>query len=254
MSQSRNHPFKQLTSLRAFHRLHRESLPLKIRCSNTPSPFHLRRTRSPSLLTSFLHVRRYNGSGSHRQGPFRSSAGNIVGVVIATCTGLFIYDSYVGSIKDRREQAKQAAWIQQNLILSQRNIDEERYWTLLTHTFMHVSFQHLAFNMFTLWSFGSGAIAMFGLPATAALWVGAGLTGAIASLMLPSEMKKTNTGTKAETNYLARLVLPPSVKKTDTWTEVETSYLGASGSILGIVTAMTCMTPRNKVLIFPIVS
>ena len=72
---------------------------------------------------------------------------------------------------------------------------------------------------------------MFGLPATAAIWVGAGVTGAVASLMLPKEVKVSNI-----------------------WGKGDAGYLGASGSVLGIISAITCVMPRAKVLLFPIVS
>ena len=73
---------------------------------------------------------------------------------------------------------------------------------------------------------------LYGAPAFVAMWVGAGVTGAVASLLLQKEETK---GQRVAT-------------------KVEQNYIGASGSVLGFSAAFACAFPYAKLIIFPIVS
>lgn len=52
-------------------------------------------------------------------------------------------------------------------------------WQIITHMFMHGSFQHLLFNMFALWMFGSAVEQVFGRKKFIFFYISAGL-GAVA--------------------------------------------------------------------------
>ena len=114
-------------------------------------------------------------------------------------------------------------WISDNMVLSSKNVREGRYWTLLSHTFMHANPGHLVFNMLGVWSFGQPMAMLWGVPAFITLWIGAGFTGGLTSLALQKEEN------------------------------VRRRYIGASGSVLGLSVAMACQFPRSKMIIIPIV-
>ena len=57
-----------------------------------------------------------------------------------------------------------------------------QWWRLLTSTFLHFGFIHLALNMWVLWSLGSQVERMFGSIQYAVVYLFAGLTGSLASL------------------------------------------------------------------------
>lgn len=49
------------------------------------------------------------------------------------------------------------------------------YWQILSHMFMHGSFQHLLFNMFALWMFGSAVEQVFGQRKFISFYISCGL-------------------------------------------------------------------------------
>ena len=154
-----------------------------------------------------------------------------MGGSIATCVGVFAYSAYA---KDRLKYGdiRTQRWIQENLVLNSRNVREGRYWTLLTHTFMHSGLYHLGANMLGLWCFGRPIAMLYGAPAFMTMWVGAGITGAVASVLIQKEETKGRWGT----------------------TKVEQNYIGASGSVLGFSAAFAFAFPYAKLIVFPIVS
>jgi membrane associated rhomboid family serine protease len=101
-----------------------------------------------------------------------------------------------------------------------RNLREGRYHTLLTSTLTHYNLTHLGLNMFALWGFGQTVVAFYGVPTFAILWVGSGIAGGL--LQSYFWVKNPNP-------------------------YVETKAMGASGSILGIFAALTCVMPMATV-------
>jgi membrane associated rhomboid family serine protease len=138
---------------------------------------------------------------------------------------MYAYMRYTDELAKKYRNFGPTRWLNDNFTCSMRNFREGRYWTLLTHTLMHGSLGHLAFNMFGLYSFGPLVVLRYGVPAYFALWVGAGLTGAVCELYFTKETPG-----------------------------VERFCVGASGSILGIVTANAFAAPKSVMMVFPIVS
>ena len=64
---------------------------------------------------------------------------------------------------------------------------------------------------------------LWGVPTFITLWMGAGITGGLTSLMLQKKDEKSRR------------------------------YIGASGSVLGLSAVMACQFPRSKMMIIPIV-
>lgn len=63
------------------------------------------------------------------------------------------------------------------------DIWQGQYWRLLTAMFLHGSLMHIAFNMWALRNLGEELEAVYGSPAFLVLYLGAGWTGSLASLM-----------------------------------------------------------------------
>jgi len=137
-----------------------------------------------------------------------------VSAVIAACASVwgyqYIYTQELlqtGSRKARRALDQ----FENTMVCSLNNIKAGRHYTLLTSTFTHISPWHLAFNMMVLWGFGTSVTMAFGAPTFAILWVGAGLTGGLV---------QTYAWMQEGGNKDHRAV-------------------GASGSIMGIIGALT---------------
>jgi membrane associated rhomboid family serine protease len=106
-------------------------------------------------------------------------------------------------------------------VFSLRNVDEKRWHTYITSTFMHDGILHLGFNMMCLWGFGKPAALLFGAPRFLLLYFGFGIAGA---------MLQTWHWRRTEPRHSN----PPAV--------------GASGCIFGLLGAMTVFSPKMTVL------
>ncbi|NLD71497.1 MAG: rhomboid family intramembrane serine protease, partial [Chloroflexi bacterium] len=60
---------------------------------------------------------------------------------------------------------------------------EQEYWRLVTPMFLHIGFLHLAFNSYALFAFGLDVERLFGRTRFLALYVLAGIAGAVASFV-----------------------------------------------------------------------
>ena len=116
-----------------------------------------------------------------------------------------------------------------NLVLSVRNIDQGRYWTLLTHTFTHFGIVHLFFNMYGLWGFGPATVAWYGLGNFAGLWITSGVAGGIASIVTEKYRLRTDPQRKSMS-------------------------VGASASVLGILVASLMPRLHTPLMVMFIVS
>jgi len=146
--------------------------------------------------------------------------------MIAACTGIWgwLYYQQFGAQNGSKKARQSLADFEKHGVLSLQNLKEGRYYTLLTHTFVHYQPMHLLANMVTLWSFGPPIVMTYGVPAFVALWVGAGVVGA------------------ATQSYFWLTHTPYATA----------SAVGASGSVLGILGALTLAMPNWRILIFPI--
>lgn len=210
-------------SRRLYHKM--AGLPSPI-ASQPPQPW-LRVRPSNSLThnqTRFYH-------GGHYQSSLSQSIGKgLVGASIGSCCLLFYYKSQHPNALDK------------DFVLSKRNIKEGRWWTMITHTFNHENLSHLFGNMFTVYFFGSNIAMAYGPVTFAALWIGAGVAGAIASLASEPKAEKGRGRYVVEKGKLVERGL------------VEKGYLGASGSALGLLTAWAFTSPQSRIIFFPLVS
>ncbi|KAE8447430.1 hypothetical protein EG329_010844 [Mollisiaceae sp. DMI_Dod_QoI] len=145
----------------------------------------------------------------------------VCGGIIATCTGIFLYsESLKTEARERYSSraAKKLEDFQRDFVMSWESIRNGRYHTILLSTLNHNNLSHFAFNMFALWGFGRTIIALFGVPAFTALFVGSAVTGGMAQYYYWDKTR----------DYRGRAA-------------------GASGAIFGVMTAMTFAMPRHAV-------
>ncbi|MCJ1248164.1 hypothetical protein MMC30_005381 [Trapelia coarctata] len=163
------------------------------------------------------------------------TATTVISTIIGTCVSVHLLTQYAESRAKETGNITPVKRIHEHLVLSARNVREGRWWTLLTHTFTHFTLTHMAFNMLGLWTFGRPMVMLFGVRNFLALWVGAGITGGAASLMVESANNAAD----------GKGILGGK-------REGETSYIGASGSVLGIGAAFAATFPLGSMYIFPI--
>jgi membrane associated rhomboid family serine protease len=97
-------------------------------------------------------------------------------------------------------------------------------WQLVTYSFLHGNFQHIFFNMFALYMFGSGVESYLGSPKFVALYFASVISAAVTQLFVVS-------------GSVADGIAPT---------------LGASGGVFGLLLAFGWLFPRTRVtLIFP---
>ena len=137
---------------------------------------------------------------------------------------------------------------------------EFKSWQIITHMFMHGSFTHILFNMFTLYSFGPILEQSLGDKKYLILYFLSGL-GAFFLFNLWNFVQVQNiTNNLVESGYdlnnLRDVVLNlPSVKVTPeqhSWIQnliniYYTKMVGASGAIFGVIAAFATLYPEARI-------
>jgi len=136
-------------------------------------------------------------------------------------------------------------------------------WQVLTHMFMHGGIQHLLFNMFALWMFGTAVEQVFGKTKFITFYLLAGFGAAalqIAHYFLnysPIEAELIANGlTKAEitqmlsTNEITKTITDAQKLQLQELFPVFNSLMvGASGAIMGILVAFGMLFPNSKLML-----
>ena len=103
-----------------------------------------------------------------------------------------------------------------------------RVWQPLTYMFMHGSLEHLFFNMFALWMFGSVLEQMLGQKQFLIYYFVCGLGAALTQ----------------EVAQLCQSLLTGYI--------MDISVVGASGAVYGILLAFGYLLPNERLFIFPL--
>lgn len=166
----------------------------------------------------------------------------LVGSVVAGCVGVFGYAGYLRyevnkpgqSHDDRTKHEVTLLSFYKNMVCSRRNIEEGRWWTLLTSTFTHATLMHLIFNMVGLWGFGQHVIRLYGFPVFVTVWAGAGVAGNALGVYWPQiEDKAIKRGLMSR---------PSGIRRGDNY------VMGASAAVLGISVVVACTAPYMKMI------
>ncbi|MDO4763575.1 MAG: rhomboid family intramembrane serine protease [Flavobacteriaceae bacterium] len=141
-------------------------------------------------------------------------------------------------------------------------------WQVITHMFMHNGFMHLAFNMFTLWSFGSVLERTLGEKKFIILYFLSGLGAFILFNLwnyyqvyeLHKILAESDVDIREIYRNTARYGIQPIFGETQTAYALRiflsSPMLGASGAVFGVMAGFCTIYPNSKMFImfipFPI--
>jgi len=135
-------------------------------------------------------------------------------------------------------------------------------WQIFTHMFMHGGFQHILFNMFALWMFGTAVEQVLGSKKFLFIYISAGLGAVLFQLAyyyfnyLPNYNDLINSGL-ADGQIIQMLSTNETIqgltdvqflKLQDIFPTYNALMVGASGCIMGILAAFGMMNPEAKLM------
>lgn len=136
-------------------------------------------------------------------------------------------------------------------------------WQVFTHMFMHGGFQHLLFNMFALWMFGTAVERVFGQRKFLIFYVSSGL-GAVALTFLVyyiqvypmiSELKALGFSFDFIREVSSLNIISDQMFKGESFrmlfdlnVKSNGSMVGASGAIMGILVAFGMLNPNAELM------
>ena len=145
------------------------------------------------------------------------------------------------------------------------------YWQLLSHMFMHGNINHILFNMFGLWMFGSPLEKMWGKNKFLFFYISAGLGAAALQMIMyyvqfssiSNQIIQLGYGTDSLNKLLNEGLYDPRILEVvnesdliDLIKNYNSSMVGASGAIYGILVAFALIFPNSELFIlflpFPI--
>jgi membrane associated rhomboid family serine protease len=137
-------------------------------------------------------------------------------------------------------------------------------WQIITHMFMHGNFQHILFNMFALWMFGTAVEQILGKKKFIFFYISAGIGAALLQLgyyyfKFSSGMDLLSLAGVDQTQILDTL---NQGKYNTSWETIlypaqfqsfiisfNSSMVGASGAIMGILVAYGMLFPESKLML-----
>ncbi len=135
-------------------------------------------------------------------------------------------------------------------------------WQIITHMFMHGGFQHILFNMFALWMFGTAVEQVLGSKKFLFIYISAGLGAVLFQLgayyfnFLPNYSDLIDSGLTnsqivqmlSSNETIQGLTDIQFSKLQDIYPAYNASMVGASGCIMGILAAFGMMNPEAKLM------
>ena len=145
------------------------------------------------------------------------------------------------------------------------------YWQLLSHMFMHGNINHILFNMFGLWMFGSPLEKMWGKNKFLFFYISAGLGAAALQMIMyyvqfssiSDQIIQLGYGKDSLNKLLNEGLYDPRILEVVNESDLinliknyNSSMVGASGAIYGILVAFALIFPNSELFIlflpFPI--
>ena len=167
---------------------------------------------------------------------------------VGLCAAGYGYHLYAVDHFTKTRDRSHVDIIEQNFVNSRENLQQGRWWTLTTSSFMHFTPFHFAVNMMALVGMGPSAARIFGSGGFLGLWFVSALgCGAVSQFW---EQFQEQERRKKRTNVLGYQMVQDDYDPTLSTTFARS--IGASGSVLGIVTALGCFNPRTLITMFPI--
>jgi len=136
-------------------------------------------------------------------------------------------------------------------------------WQVLTHMFMHGGVQHILFNMFALWMFGTAVEQVFGRTKFITFYLLAGFGAAALQIAYyylnysPIEAELITTGLSQSeivemlsTNEITKTITDAQKLQLQELFPVFNSVMvGASGAIMGILVAFGMLFPNSQLML-----
>jgi membrane associated rhomboid family serine protease len=171
-----------------------------------------------------------------------------------------------GSSRLAAEKLAEKRWMYDNMTASVRNLQEGRWWTLVTNAFSHQSLLHLGMNMVGLNVFAPAVLLHIGYARFAVLYVGGAICCSLAHMLfsvrvapqlgarphliqedlLPEHLRLERAQNAAVLRQLQLRVNVAGVRATgvEQYFSYDNPSLGASGSIFALFGAYSRFYPR----------
>jgi len=139
-----------------------------------------------------------------------------------------------------------------------------QFWQPLTHMFMHGSFNHILFNMFGLWMFGSPLEQMWGRNKFLFFYVSAGFGAAALQLFIHGYQFNSYVNELVDSGFLLSDIMNTietgryniswvsvisSTGLEQMMTSFNLSMVGASGALYGILVAFAMLFPNAELFL-----
>ncbi|CAK1365927.1 hypothetical protein CB0940_09618 [Cercospora beticola] len=213
-----------------------------------PTPFAHRLNKLIAQSKPFR--RSYSSPNGHGNMPASyKSAKRAVRTLILINTGVFLTWAYAGGQARQTNDTKLLQSLVRNFMLTEENLAQGRYHTLITSAFSHSNFWHFGINMFALWTFG-GLLAY--MPAIGARHIYLlALTSSFASssawlIHRRSKAAPAPTTTTKSWN-------PFSSASSQRQTRTIEALLGASGFVMATASLSACIMPFAPMMMMGVV-
>lgn len=184
-----------------------------------------------------------NGTGSGEESDFvrRGRVGVIVAIGITVINGYIFYNWQLGKSGAQRGDTRLLKLMTDNFTCSKRNLEEGRYWTLLTSGFSHIEVWHLLANTIGIVSFVPAVAISVGLTRTILVYLSSIGAGSLASLYHAGYWDERSIEHKPF-SLMSRFSATTAGRS-------DTPGLGASAGVFGIFTLSVILAPKAGVSI-----
>ena len=141
-----------------------------------------------------------------------------------------------------------------------------KFWQIITHMFMHGNIQHILFNMFALWMFGSSVESIFGAKKFLFFYITCGLGAAFIQILFNYYSFYSDLELLVSSGILSdEIIQVLTQSKTDVLNELARNFgieriqniydifripmVGASGAIMGVLVAFGMFFPDSKLML-----
>lgn len=188
---------------------------------------------TPSLISVVQKRTAHSSPGSYSSRWQENKDRIVTWTAVAICCATFVYQGWARQQASRYQNMKPWRFVEENLVCNANNFQAGRWWTLITHSFMHFTPVHLGFNALGLISLAQPIVTYFGTTAFVVCWLGSALSAGVATLWWQNHISKSG--------------------------KMRSGAVGASGPLFGLTAMLACLAPRLPVSLmflpisFPIV-
>lgn len=181
----------------------------------------------------------------------------VVAGVIGLCCCTYYVQWTARKLSDKGDHAL-SDLIRRNLINSEENIRQGRWWVMISSSFAHGNLAHLGVNMLALWGFGTQFVEMFGVTRFVGLWMFSAASCSAAYIYwqrTQDRLCRETVGRRWDKpENLTILGIPISRERAQAISGGSAAYWqfggseGASGVICGLAGTFLCCAPKMPVV------